>query len=141
MASPDIKKLSIQEKGLRYKLLVIEALVFVLPFLILSYVFYRNNVFLEFSHLLVFALILVLILAGFVILRQIFDRFLTVTNLVRKAVGGDENFKEIRKDADELHEITASFESLMKKFEETTGELQHRVFELFALKELTEFAS
>ena len=43
MASPDIKKLSIEEKGLRYKLLIIEALVFVLPFLILSYVFYKNN--------------------------------------------------------------------------------------------------
>jgi len=104
MASPDFKKLSIQEKGLRYKLLIIEALVFVLPFLILSYVFYRNNVFLEFSHLLVFALILVLILAGFVILRQIFDKFLKVTNLVRKAVGVDEHSEEIRKDAGELHD-------------------------------------
>ena len=141
MASSYTGKLSLKEKGLRYKLFIIEALIFVLPFLILSYILYRNNVFFEFSQIIILTLVLILILAGLIILRQIFDRFLAVTTAMKKAEAGDRSLIDIQKDTAELHEITVSFNNIMKKFEETTGELRRRVFELFAIKELTEVAS
>jgi len=136
-----IKTLSIGEKGLRYKLLIIEALIFVLPFFILFYIFYVNNIFLDFSQVLIFALILLIILLGLVILRQIFDRILLVSNFMKKAVNKNEYLTDIHKETAELHEISNAFNSLMKKYENTSNELGRRVFELFAIKELTEIAS
>ena len=76
---------SLDEKGLRYKLFIVEALIFVLPFLVLSYIFYRNNIFLSITQLMIFAMILVLVLGGLVILRQIFDKFFLVANSMKKA--------------------------------------------------------
>ncbi len=141
MPSFPATRLSIKEQGLRYKLYVIGALIFVLPFLIVSYILYKNNVLLEFSQIVIFALTFILILGGFFILHQVFARFVIVANTIKKAAGGDEYFIDMQKDTAELHEITVSFDRLMKKFEETTVELKHRVFELFAIKELTEIAS
>jgi len=141
MASSHAGKLSIKENGLRSKLLIIEALIFALPFLIVSYFFYRNNVFLKFSQIAIVALTLILVLAGLIILRQIFDRFFMVATLIKKIENGDKGLIEIQQDTTELHEITVSFNNLMKNFEEATSELQGRVFELFSIKELTEVAS
>ena len=135
------EKVSVKEKGLRYKLLIIEALIFVLPILIFSYFFYKNNFFLELSQILVFALTLTLILAGLLLLRQIFDRFLVVATVMKRAKDGDRSLIDIQKDTAELDDIMVSFNNLMKEFEETTEELRNRVFELFAIKELTEIAS
>ena len=141
MPSFPVTKLSINEQGLQYKFSVIGVLIFVLPFLIVSYILFKNNVLLEFSQIVIFALTFILILGGFIILRQIFDRFLMVANTIKKAAGGDEYLIDMQKDTAELHEITVSFDRLMKKLEETTLELKQRVFELFAIKELTEIAS
>ncbi len=133
--------LGVDEQGLRYKLFIVEALIFVLPFLVLSYIFYKNNIFLSLSQLLIFAMILVLVLGGLVILRQIFDKFFLVANSMKKAVDGDLQLVDIQSESGELQEITVSFNKLMRRFEDTTSELKRRVFELFALKELTETAS
>ncbi len=129
------------DKGIRQKLLIIEALVFALPFLALAYVLYGHDIQLELSHLIIFALILILILAGLVILRQVFDRFAMMTKAVKQAVGFDQRVGDIHRDTDGLHEITVSFNDLMERFEGTTEELGRRVYELFAIKELTEVAS
>ena len=71
MPSFPVTELTIKEQGLRYKLSLIGALIFVLPFLIVSYILYKNNVLLEFSQIVIFALTFTLILGGFIILRQI----------------------------------------------------------------------
>ena len=89
----------------------------------------------------IFALILLIILTGLMALRQIFDRFFTMTTLMKKAVNNNEYLVDIQKDTAELHEISLSFNNLMKKYEDTNNELQSRVFELFAIKEMTEVAS
>lgn len=44
MVSSDIEKLSIRKKGLRCNLLVAEALVFILPFIVLAYIIYKSNI-------------------------------------------------------------------------------------------------
>ncbi|MFC1868871.1 GAF domain-containing protein [Thermodesulfobacteriota bacterium] len=140
MTLSDTGKSSIEEKGLRYRLLIVEILIVILPSLILSYIFYKNNIFLDFSQMFIFALILLIILAGLMTLHQIFDRFFTMTTLMKKAVNNNEYLVDIQEDTAELHEITVSFNNLMKKYEDTTSELGRRVFELFAIKELTEVA-
>jgi len=130
-----------KEKGLRYYLLIIEFLVVVIPFVILFYIFYIENAFLESSQMILIALTLLLILAGLIILRQIFDRFSLVAISLKKAEGGEKALIRVQQDTAELQEIAGSFNNLMNRLEETTSELQYRVFELFTIKELTEVAS
>jgi PAS domain S-box-containing protein len=133
--------LSIKEQGLRYKLSIIGGLIFALPFLIVSYIIYSSKLPFEYSHIVIFGLTFILILGGFIILYQIFDRFLMLTKMIKKAADGDEYLIEMQMDTAELHEMTIAFNRLMSKFEETTVELKQRVFELFAIKKLTEVAS
>ena len=140
MASSINGKLSNKEHGLRYKLLIIAALVFVLPFSVICYIFHINNFPLKSSQFIIVALTLVLVLAGLIILRQIFDKFFIVAALMKKAEGGEGFLVDIHPDTTELQEITVSFNNIMKKFEETTAELRCKVFELFTIRELTEVA-
>lgn len=133
MTPSDRKKIGIEGKGLRYKLLIIQALIFALPFLVIAYYIYKNNVALNFTQLGVLALILSLVLVGLIILRQIFDRLLTVTALMKRAVAGDGDLADIqqgladvqkdKEDKDEVHGLVDSLDSLMTKLGETTSEL------------------
>jgi PAS domain S-box-containing protein len=128
-------------KGLRNHLLIVELLVVVIPFLILFYIFYRENLFLKPAQLMLVALTLLLVLAGLIILRQILDRFTLLSTLLKKAEGGEKGLVELHQDTTELHEITNSFNHLMTRLEETTGEVQQGLFELLTLKQLSEGAS
>ncbi|MBW2004689.1 MAG: PAS domain S-box protein [Deltaproteobacteria bacterium] len=141
MTSSPKRSVSFKEKGLRRNLFIIESLVFILPICVLYYVFYRNNLYLESSQMVIFAFTLALILAGLIILRQIFDRFSTLAISIKLAKDGDMHLIDMQKDTAELHEITVSFNNLIEKFGDTNRELQHRVFELFVIKELTEIAN
>jgi two-component system cell cycle sensor histidine kinase/response regulator CckA len=140
MTSSFDEKTSRKEKGLRYNLLIIEFLVVVIPFITLFYIFYTENVFLKYSQMILIALTLILILAGLIILRQIFDRFSLVAISLKKAEGGEKALIGMQRDAAELQEIAGSFDNLMNRLEKTTSELQNRVFELITIKELTEVA-
>ena len=72
-------------KGLKYQFLVIASLVFVLPFLILFYIFYQANISFDSFHLIVFALILLLILAGLMLIRYIFDSIYSAARSLKEA--------------------------------------------------------
>ncbi len=128
MVSPQRAKLSIQGKDLKYKLFIIEALIFLLPFLSLAYIFYRNRVLFTVSEMSIFALILLLVLAGLLILRQILDGLFSVSTSMKKAVTENEYLTNIQKQSLELNEIATSFNHLMHKFVCTTGELKQRIF-------------
>ena len=134
-------QISIKEKGLRYKLIIIEALIIILPLIILSYLFHKNKFFFTPSQVVILALTLVLVLVGLIVLRQIFDRFFMIATLIKKAERGDEYLMDTQKDTSELHEISVSFKKLMQKFEDTNAELKQRVFELFTIKELIRLAN
>jgi two-component system, cell cycle sensor histidine kinase and response regulator CckA len=135
------ERLSMREKGLRYHLLIVEFLIVVIPSLILFYISYRENFFITPPQLMLMALTLVLILAGLLILRQIFDRFTLLAESLKKAEGGEKALADLHQDTAELHEITGSFNKLIARLEETTGDLHQRLFELLALKELTDATS
>ena len=141
MALSSNSKTNDRGRSLRHKLLVIQALVIGLPIVIITYVYFSTNIRLNISQLLILALTLILILAGLISLRHVMDRFTMVTNLIKNTEGSDKFLIEMQKDTTELHDIIASFNSLMTNFEETTQELRRRIFELFAIKELNEIAS
>ena len=128
-------------KGLQLKLLVVESLVFVIPFLIFLYFFNKNRFVFDRTQMIIMTLILLLILAGLIMLRQIFDRFLNLASSMKKALGEEKQTTATKTDADELHEITNVFDTLMHRFENTTDELGSRVYELIIIRELIEAAS
>ncbi len=132
---------SLSGSGLRYKLLVIEALIFVLPFLMIFYFFYDSSIILGTTQLVVSAAILILILGGLVILRQIFDKFYDVSRFMKSAMGTDVVPDSVQKSTDELQEISDSFNWLLDQFQNTNSQLEQRIFELFTIKELTEAAT
>ena len=62
-----------EARKIRDKLVIVEALIFLLPFLVLLYIFYHGKYSFELSHLAMISVMLILILAGLIIVRQIFD--------------------------------------------------------------------
>ena len=128
-------------KGLQLKLLVVESLVFVIPFLIFLYLFNKNRFVFDRTQMIIITLILLLILAGLIMLRQIFDRFLNLASSMKNALGKEKQVTATKADTDELHEITNVFDTLMHRFENTTDELGDRVYELVIIRELIEAAS
>ncbi len=141
MASSDAENLNTERSLPRYKLFTLVGLILVLPLLTVSYIFYENKIFLDLPNIVILALALLLILCGLIIFRQIFDRFFMLATLIKRAESEDNRLIDIKRDTSELHEISVSFNNLMKKFEETTDNLRLRVSELFAIKELIEIAS
>jgi PAS domain S-box-containing protein len=135
------ERVSMREKGLRRHLLIVEFLVVVIPFLVLFYIFYKGHFFMKPAQLILIALTLLLILAGLIILRQIFDRFTLLSGLLKRAEADEKGLVELHQDATELHEISNSFNRLMERLELATGDLQQRLFELLTLEQLSGGAS
>lgn len=134
-------KHSKKKMGLRHKLLLIETLIFVLPFLVVFYMFYTSKITVNLSHMVLMALILLLVLASLILLRQIFDKIINISTSIKMAEDGDKHSIAIQQDTHELHEIAVSFNNLLEKFEKSTNELKRRTFELFTIKELIESTS
>jgi two-component system cell cycle sensor histidine kinase/response regulator CckA len=138
MSQSLFKKSGIEEQKLRHKLLIIVVLIFILPFLVLSLILYQSNFAMEISHLTMYAINLVLVLAGFIILRQIFDIFHRMAMTFKKAEAGEKVAITIHEDVTELRDIATSFNNLMEKFENTAESL--RVTRLNLESESTERA-
>ncbi|MBU0988460.1 MAG: response regulator, partial [Proteobacteria bacterium] len=124
--SPANIGLSLKNRGLQYKLLIIKGLVFVLPSLGIFYVFYKNYVFLELSHLLIIALILVLILAGLMMLGQIFGEIVKLMTSIKRAETGDKSTLDIPEDEIDLQQISVSFSAIMQKKEDALKESEKK---------------
>jgi len=128
-------------KGLKYQFLIIASLIFVLPVLIFSYIPYQTDVIFDFHHLIVFAFILLLILAGLMLLRYIFDSIYSAARSLKEATeSGTVISMDLKKDAAELNDIFASFNNLLQKFEQTTKLATQRTLELNAIKDISEIA-
>ncbi|MCX5855735.1 MAG: ATP-binding protein [Deltaproteobacteria bacterium] len=126
-------------KGLRYQFLIIASLIFVLPVLILFYIFYQADIAFDFYHLLVFTFILLLVLAGMMALRFIFDRIFNVADSLKKASeSGKAISTNLKKDVTELDDILCSFNHILQKFEQATEQAAQRTIELNAVKDIGE---
>lgn len=130
MGNIAIKKSDNARDSLRAKLVIIEALIFFIPGFVIFYIYYQKQITLDNTQILLFIAVLALILGGLMILRQVFDRLLMVQTLMKKAEEGEGYLIDVQKDTDELHEITVSFNNLMKNFQGANSELQHRIEEI-----------
>lgn len=124
------EKLSIEGKTLRTRLTVIVGLLFVQPFFVVSYIIYREGLYTRHEHLYLAFFALLLVLAGVVILRQAFDKFVMVSRFMKKAKAGETALMEVQKDTAELREISVAFNAIMHRLEETTKRLGEQAAEL-----------
>lgn len=129
-----------ESRKIRDKLVIVEALIFFLPFLVLSYIFYHGNYSFDLSYVVMFGVVILLILAGLIIVRQIFDKIASIAASMKQATSGDAAPMDVKKDVLELHDISISFNHLIRKLEESTEELSQRAFELLTIRELTDMA-
>jgi hypothetical protein len=128
-------------KNLSRKFNIIGLIVVILPILIFTYILQQSSILLNIPQFILFALVLLLILAGLSILRYMFDSLNMVVEFLKKADQDNDSVSQaIEKDVSDLSKISASFETLMERFEKSTAELNQRITELNAIKEMTEVA-
>ncbi|MFH1079277.1 MAG: ATP-binding protein, partial [Pseudomonadota bacterium] len=136
-----LEKSNLQTKGLRYQFLIISSLMLVLPILILSYLFYETGAVFSITHLVVLTGILLLILAGLMALRYIFDKIFDVAASLKEAgESGATISVDLKKDVTELDEILTSFNGVLQKFERATEQVTQKTLELNAVKDIGQIA-
>ncbi len=123
-------RISIKGKNLRTKLRIIASLLFIQPFLVVSYILYRENLFSTTEYLYLFFLALIVVLGGMVILRETFDKFIMVASAMKKAEAGEAITMEIQKDTSELREISLAFNKIVEKLQEAGRKLDEQTREL-----------
>ena len=138
MAFFTFKRRGLETPYIRDKIVIIELLIFILPFLTLLYIIYQGNYRFDLSQVIMFIGIAIFILAGMIILRQILGKFSIIAMSLKKAESGNAVQIDIQKDVVELHEISVSFNNLLQKLEQVTEELARKSFELSTIKDLTE---
>ena len=128
--------------GFRSCLVLIEFCVIGLPLLIGLHLMARGQMMLTAQQLWLVGLILILVLAGLVLLRQIFGRFLAVTLALSHHVPAQaEGGQGAERGLSDLKRFSWNLDALLRRLENTTGELRRRVFELFTIRDMTEVAS
>jgi PAS domain S-box-containing protein len=138
MTAYPFKRRSIETHSMRDKIFIIEALIFLLPFLILLYIVYQGDYHFNTPHVILFGGIAVFILTGMIILRQILDRVSSIAMSLTKAESDKAVPIDIQKDVVELHEISISFNNLLQKLEQIKEELAKKTFQLSTIRDLTE---
>jgi two-component system, cell cycle sensor histidine kinase and response regulator CckA len=138
MTAYPFKRKGTETQSIRDKIFIIEALIFILPFLILLYIIYQGDYHFDTPHVMLFGGIAFFILADMIILRQILDRVSLIAMSLKNAESGNADPVDIQKDVKELHEISVSLNNLLQKLGQTTKELAQKSFQLSAIRDLTE---
>ena len=127
---------------LRGRLFFIESLVFLLPSITLIYLFLRKNTFSEMSRMVVILSILLLILAGLITLRHIFDKFHQIINVIKGSQSLTASSKH-KTDVQEnsLNLITQDLKSLMENYETKTNLINRKTKELYIVKDIFKLLS
>ena len=120
----DEKVGTMREQGLRHRLIIIISVIFVLPSLVLCYVFYDQNITLSLSNVILFCLITLLAAIGVILVRYVFDAITATAEFLRKATKGGEKLSlDLHHEAKELNDISESLNRLIERFEKTTDSL------------------
>ena len=120
----DEKGGTMREQGLKHRLIIIVSVIFVLPSLVLCYVFYDQNITLSLSNVVLFCLITILAAIGVILVRYVFDAITATAEFLRKATTGGEKLSlDLHHEAKELNDISESLNRLIERFEKTTDSL------------------
>ena len=113
-----------REKSLRHRLMLIVSYIFVVPSLVLCYIFFEQNVTLSPTHLVLFFLIMALAVIGIILVHYVFEAVSTTADFLKKATEGTERLSlNLHQEALELNEISSSFNRLIERLEKTTESL------------------
>ncbi len=104
--------------------MIVVSCIFVLPSLVLFYIFYEQNVTLSPTHFVLFFLIMALAIIGIILVRYVFEAVSTTADFLKKATEGAEKVSlNLHQEALELNEISSAFNILIERFEKTTESL------------------
>ncbi|SHI57164.1 PAS domain S-box-containing protein [Desulfatibacillum alkenivorans DSM 16219] len=127
------------DQSIRYKLMLIQSVIFVIPAFAIAYFLYEKKILLDYYNALIFIFVLALILGGFILLRQILDRVADLAEFGKKVEQGDSTALAAAKfEDDELGDISGTINSLIAKLEKTTDRANQRVIELLCIKEFAD---
>ena len=116
--------------------MIIVSCIFVLPSLVLFYIFCEQNVTLSPTHFVLFFLIMALAVIGIILVRYVFEAVSTTADFLKKAAEGREKLSlNLHQDALELNEISSSLNSMIERFEKTTKSLNQTKGELHESEE------
>lgn len=123
-------------RNLAYRLKIIELLAFVIPLLVVFYVFYQNGSVLDFSQVLIVVSVLVLIGIGIMLLRKTFQHFDQTARIIKRS-SEDGSFLDTEENITaEMMEIATSFNKLVRKINNAGLDLDRKSFELNTLKDM-----
>lgn len=117
---------------------IIFALFFLVP--VGGFIFFglKYDIMLDEYYSVFFLFFLVFSLLGFVILRRIFDRVATIAREISEKIASNFPIDQPQRGPDDLNNILETFGTLEGRFGVTFGQLQQKVSEISALKELSD---
>ncbi|MFH1102516.1 MAG: PAS domain S-box protein [Pseudomonadota bacterium] len=115
---------------------MIESLIFVLPALVLGYIFYSNEVLFKTSQTILIAMALLLILSGLLMVREIFDKFLDLASRMLQNEAGERVQMQIQNNTTELQDISSSFNQLFDRCEKTESLLRQKTLQISIIRDL-----
>lgn len=132
-------KVSLSNKELYYKLLIVFGLFFIVPVIGLLYFAFKYEV-VQDSYFLPFLLVfMVFCFLGFSLLRRLFDNIRAIsTNFVKTA--GEASQNNLTAVADELGNIVQSFRVLEDELKTKVAHLEKKTAEIAILKELSDLS-
>jgi len=132
------QKISLNQKDIYYRMLLAFGLFFLTPLIGFAYFAYKYNL-LQDQHALYFLLGFFLFsLAGFFMLRRLFDQIHSVSRDVSRKVVTGFHIDQLRTGENELQNIVHSVNAIEGQFERTLNQLEMKASEMAILKELSE---
>ena len=138
-----LQALSIDNQNLLYKFWVISALVLAIPFSLFIFILYDNNllaVLSDTTNVVILGLGILLVLTVLSLLKEIFDKFTTMANVIKAASAGEHMILEATHGTLELQEASHAFNQMQQDHHFTRLENERGSRTLSALQELAETA-
>jgi diguanylate cyclase (GGDEF)-like protein/PAS domain S-box-containing protein len=125
-----------QQKSLKHRLTIIISIIFVLPLMVIYYIFYEQSISLSPTNLALISLIILLELMGIILVRYVFDAVSTTAEILKKTTEGGEKLSlNLHQEAAELNIISSSVNRMLERFEKTTDSLNQTREALHASEE------
>jgi len=133
-----LNEISLKNKTLFYKLSIIVGLFFVFPvFGFLLYAVKYDIIYDESLHIFLIAF-LVFSFLGFLLLRSIFNKVVSISNTISEKITSDLSGVRLNNGEDELTNIIESFNAIETKFKSMLKELEKNALKMSTLKELSD---
>ncbi|MCK9275196.1 MAG: GAF domain-containing protein [Syntrophales bacterium] len=131
-----LNTVSLANKNLYYQLTIIFSLFFLIPIFGFLYFAVKYDILKDTAVPFFFIFLLIFSLLGFVLLRGIFDRIISISRNITERFSVDTS--SVSDKEDELRTIVNSVCTVENQLNETFGQLQRKISEMSVLKELSD---